>query len=292
MSINRSEIRKSALSLIYALLENSNGESFDLDLFWDIAQEKKRDHYNEAHAKAVLHVCRASADSARLLNERAEALENAMHGDLTSAALREEVEHFVRRSAAFESAIAALNYCLHDKRREGTHQLALCTRDTLQLAAALTAMGEDLLPRFADFPAYVNYTEAMAAIIRRRGKLTAAVSELAEPANLRDSKEFAGLARMAGDLCELCPAVEELAFGVIEHRAELETELDSLINNYTMERLDLVDRVILLIALYELRVSKLETAIVISEANLLAHTYSGSKSAPFIHGILAAAAKA
>ena len=71
MSINRSEIRKSALSLIYALLENSNGESFDLDLFWDIAQEKKRDHYNEAHAKAVLHVCRASADSARLLNERA-----------------------------------------------------------------------------------------------------------------------------------------------------------------------------------------------------------------------------
>ena len=54
----------------------------------------------------------------------------------------------------------------------------------------------------------------------------------------------------------------------------------------------MIDSGILLIALYELRFNGLEAAIVISEANQLADTYSGSKSAPFIHGILAAAAKA
>jgi transcription termination factor NusB len=53
-----------------------------------------------------------------------------------------------------------------------------------------------------------------------------------------------------------------------------------------------VDRCILYIALYELEYNKLDTPIVVSEANALADAYSGGKSAPFIHGVISAAAKA
>lgn len=293
MSINRSEVRKSALSLIYALLENGGDPNgFDMELFWSIAREKKQDHFNEAHAKAVLHVCRASGDSERLLAERSGALLAAMQGDLTTVALRDEVERFAGQSAAFESALAALNYSLRDKRREGTAQLTLCTHDVLRLAAILTTLGTDLLPRLADYPVYGSVTHPLAASIRRRCKLTAAAGALAEPMNLSESKEHAGLARQAADLHELRPAAEELALAVLSHREELEREISTHLNNYSLERLDTVDSCILLIALHELRFNKLEPAIVISEANQLANAYSGSKSAPFIHGILAAAAKA
>lgn len=293
MSVNRSEVRKSALSLIYALLENGGAaDSFDIELFWSIAQEKKQDHFNEAHAKAVLHTCRVSADSARLVAGRAENLITALHGDLTTAALRDEVARFAQQSAAFESALAALNYCLRDKRREGTEQLALCTRDILRLAGVLAALGEELLPRFADFPVYHHLSEPLSASIRRRCRLMAAVVGLSEPLTLVDSKEHGGLGRMAADLHELRPAAEELARAVLAQRETLEGEITQRLTNYSLERLDTVDTVILLIALYELRFNKLEPAIVISEANQLANAYSGSKSAPFIHGILAAAAKA
>ena len=293
MSINRSEIRKSALTLLYALRENESREAdFNYDLFWNIAQEKKIDRLRESHARAVLHTCRASGESAEQLAGRSEQLISALSGDLTTITLRDETERYAGQNQVFESSLAALQYCLQNNRREDTEQLALCTQDVLRLATVLSAMGADLLPRLADYPALRHMTEPLAAAIRRRGRLMQETAELATPITLADHKEHAGLARQAADLNELRPAAEELVKAVLLHLNELETELTALIDNYTLERVDMVDTCILLIALYELRFNGLEPAIVISEANQLADTYSGSKSAPFIHGILAAAAKA
>lgn len=293
MSINRSEVRKSALTLLYAIRENGGKlEEFDFDLFWSIAREKKTDKLRESHARAILHTCRASGESAEVLGTRVTALLEAMHGDLTTITLREETEHYARRNQAFESAVSALSYCLNDTRREGSDQLARCNDDVLRLADALVTMGNDLLPRFEDFPASRNLTEPLAAAIRRRVRLMEATAALTHPITLSNNKEHAGLARQAADLNELRPAAEELVKAVLQHLDDLETELTGLIDNYSLERVDMIDSGILLIALYELRYNGLEPAIVISEANQLADTYSGSRSAPFIHGILAAAAKA
>lgn len=293
MSINRSEVRKSALTLLYAIRENGNdAETFHFDIFWTIAQEKKTDRLREAHSRAVLHTCRASGESARLLADRAESLLSAMQGDLTTVTLRDETERYANQNRAFEAAVSALAYSLGDKRREGTEQLALCTRDVLRLAAALSTMGTDLLHRFADYPTSRAVTEPLAAAVRRRSKLLEATAALSDPLTLADSKEHAGLARLAADLQELRPATEELVRAILKNRDALETELAGLIANYSLERVDTIDSCILLLSLYELRFNKLEPAIVISEANLLANAYSGPKSAPFIHGILAAAAKA
>lgn len=293
MSINRSEVRKYALTFLYALRGNGDcPDSFDAELFWLIAQEKKTDRMRESHARAVLHTCRASAESAQLLINRAESLMDALKGDLTTITLRDETERYANQTQAFEAAVSALAYCLGDTRREDTEQLALCTRDVLRLAKALLLMGDELLCRFADFPASRHITEPLAAAIRRRGKLMETTAGLSEPITLADSKEHAGLARQAADMLELRPAAETLVTAILRHREELETELAGLIENYSLERVDMIDSCILLISLYELRFNKLEPAIVISEANLLADAYSGSGSAPFIHGILAAAAKA
>ena len=107
---------------------------------------------------------------------------------------------------------------------------------------------------------------------------------------LAENKEYAGLARQAQDIQELRPAVETLAAGIIAHIPLMEPRLEGLLTNYSVERLDYVDKAILYISLYELEVNGLDTPIVVSEATALANEFSGSKSAPFIHGIIAAAA--
>ena len=286
-------VRRRALNLVYAVLANGNTPAeFDYDLFWEISCEKETDHFRTAHAKAVLHVARFSADSARLLAERAENLENTLHGDLTTAALREEAAHYAKQSAALDSSLAALQYTLNDKRRETTDQLALCTKDTLTLAKAVAGLGEELLIHLADAVVYRSVTEPLSAVVRRRGRLAAAVAALADPLTLGDEKDFASLHRQARELKEMRPAAEALAKAVMSHMPEMDAQLETLLAHYTTERLDLVDKAILYIALHELQVNKLEVAIVVSEATALAHAYSGSKSAPFIHGIIAAAAKA
>ncbi len=290
MNISRSKVRQSVLGYLYTYLSNGS-QPVDAELFWQISQEKERDHLRTAHAKALLHACRATADSARVLNERVQLLENMMHADLTAAQLREDIARYANQSSNFDAAAKALQYCLTDKRRDTTDQLALCTGDVLRLAAIVEALGRELLPRFADFPAYRQQLEPLASVINRRARMLQVCVSLTNPLELAGNKEYAGLVRQAQDMQELRPAVENLAKGIIAHIPLMEPRLEALLQNYSTERLDVVDKAILYIALYELTENGLDVPIVVSEVTALAHEYSGSKSAQFIHGVIAAAAK-
>lgn len=291
--ITPSQVRRSALNLIYAVLSGGcAAEDIDSNLFWSISCEKETDRYRTALAKAMVRAGRSSADSARLLATRAEAFTAAAQGDLTTAALREEAAHYMKQSSAFEAALAALAYCLNDKRREGTEQLELCTKDVLTLAKAVSGLAADLILHLEDAAPYRYVTEPLCAALRRRSRLQDEVAAFAAPLALPEHKDIAALQRQARDLAELRPAAVAMVKAVLARREETDAQLETLLAHYTTERLDMVDKAILYIALYELQVSKLEVAIVVSEATALANDYSGSKSAPFIHGIIAAAAKA
>lgn len=289
MNISRSKIRQTTVAYLYAYLSHGS-QPLDAELFWSMAQEKERDHLRVAQAKALLHAGRDHADSARLLAERLEQVENHMHADMTAASLREEMAHFVRQSEQFDAACKALRYCLGDKRRDTTEQLALCVGDVLRLAAVADAMGQELLPKFADFPAYRPQLACLSAVINRRARMWQTCKGLAHPEELEHNKEYIGLVRLANDMQELRPAVEKLVREVMARLPMLETRLESLLTNYSIERLDVVDKAILYLSLYELETSGLDIPIVVSEAISLAHEFSGSKSAPFIHGVIAAAA--
>lgn len=290
MNASLSKVRQTALSYLYTYLSNGC-QPVDEQLFWQIAQEKELDHLRTAHAKALLHVSRATADSARLLAGRVKTVLDQMHADLTAAGLREEIERYQAQSSQFDAAVKALQYCYADKRRDTTDQLALCIGDVLRLAAVVEAMGRDLLPRFADYPAYRQQLDPLAATVNRRARMLQACVSLARLAELEDNKEYAGLVRQAADMVALRPAVEKLVRGVIAHIPLMEPRLEALLNNYSLERLDMVDKAILFISLYELTENGLDVPIVVSEATALANEYSGSKSAPFIHGVIASAAK-
>ena len=291
-SINPARVRRSALNLMYAAMENGGSlDSLDTALFWNVALERDTDQYRTALAKAVLHTCRASADSARLLAERVQKAQEAMHADMTAATLRESLERYSTRTDEWEESLAALRAELDNKRATDTEELARCTKSAITLARALGGLGAEMLPSFADFPMYRGVLEPLAAVVKRRGRLMEACAGMADEEYLAGKPEFAGLLRRMQDLAELRPAAENLARAALEHREELEAEIAGLLEHYRTERLDTVDHCILLLMLYELRVEKLATPIVVSEATELADTYSGGKSAPFIHGVIAAAAK-
>ena len=291
-SINPARVRRSALNLMYAAMENGGSlDSLDTALFWNVALERDTDQYRTALAKAVLHTCRASADSARLLAERVQKALEALHADMTAATLREALERYASRTDEWEESLAALRAELDNKRATDTEELGRCTKSAITLARALGGLGAEMLPAFADFPAYRGVLEPLGAVVKRRGRLMEACAGMADEEYLAGKPEFAGLLRRMQDLAELRPAAEKLARAALEHREELEAEISGLLEHYRTERLDTVDHCILLLMLYELRVEKLATPIVVSEATELADTYSGGKSAPFIHGVIAAAAK-
>ena len=288
--LHQSKIRKSALALIYAtLMQDSAERDFPYDLFWEIALEKETDHYRQALTKSILHATRATEELGGVVVARAEACLPEMTGSLELLAARDETESCLERTKALLAALKELHYSLNDKRRDGTKPLEQGCRRVIALAQTLCAMGESLTARL-EATAGTENTEALAAALRHWERHLKECAALASPLALDDHSEYGGLVHKARALEELRPEAEALAREVIARREEWETALQHLLRNYVPERLDVVDKSILYLSLYELQHRRLKAPIVISEAINLAHEYSGPKSAPFIHGILAAAA--
>ncbi len=84
--------------------------------------------------------------------------------------------------------------------------------------------------------------------------------------------------------------VKDLVFGTIEHVAESDALIAPLLEGWTLERLPLLDRIVLRMSFYELAFHK-ETppAVVINEAVELAKKFSTEDSGRFVNGVLASA---
>jgi N utilization substance protein B len=87
----------------------------------------------------------------------------------------------------------------------------------------------------------------------------------------------------------------EFAVGLVEGVAGHRDQLDALITSYardwTLERMPVIDRNILRLALYEMQHTDVPQSVAISEAVELAKDLSTDDSAGYVNGILARAAE-
>ncbi len=91
------------------------------------------------------------------------------------------------------------------------------------------------------------------------------------------------------DLTGLGGRVGTLLRGVLTHLEELDHEIESASEHWSVARMPVIDRNILRLGLFELRHSEdTPTAVVVSEAVRLAKTYSTERSGAFVNGVLAA----
>lgn len=81
---------------------------------------------------------------------------------------------------------------------------------------------------------------------------------------------------------------EALVRGVYEHRYALDNLLESLVKDYSWERVAAVDRGILRIGAYELlHMPHLPPAVTLNEAIEIAKKFSTAESGKFVNGVLA-----
>lgn len=78
-----------------------------------------------------------------------------------------------------------------------------------------------------------------------------------------------------------------LSDGVIANFDQLEDIIKSNIKDFSFSQLVKMDEAILLVAIFELKHTDLDRAVIINEALNIAKKYSTDKSASFINGVLA-----
>ena len=109
--------------------------------------------------------------------------------------------------------------------------------------------------------------------------------------NRADAKEtWQRGAFRAGLTDEAAAFAWELVDGVLHHRKELDREIAALAPEFPIDQMARIDRNVLRIALYELRVSgDAPAGVIIDEAVELAKMFGSEASPKFVNGVLATA---
>jgi N utilization substance protein B len=85
--------------------------------------------------------------------------------------------------------------------------------------------------------------------------------------------------------------IDELVLGVASHREELDAIVQDLSRNWRLERMALVERNIIRLAIYEMKyVPSIPTNVALNEAVELAKRFGTSEGAAFVNGLLDRAA--
>ena len=82
------------------------------------------------------------------------------------------------------------------------------------------------------------------------------------------------------------PFVAELVRGTVAHLAEVDKQITLHAEHWRMERMSVVDRNILRLAVYEMAHGGTPAAIAIDEALELARKFSNEESVQFVNGVL------
>ena len=82
------------------------------------------------------------------------------------------------------------------------------------------------------------------------------------------------------------PFVDQLVRGAVEHLDEVDERIRRHAEHWRMERMPVVDRNILRLAVYEMTHGDTPAAVVIDEALELARKFSGEESVQFVNGVL------
>jgi transcription antitermination protein NusB len=85
--------------------------------------------------------------------------------------------------------------------------------------------------------------------------------------------------------------MEELATGTSQMAVDIDHRISAKSENWKLERMPVVDRNILRLAIYEMSRKDTPAAVVIDEALELARQFSGEESVSFINGVLDAVHK-
>jgi N utilization substance protein B len=80
--------------------------------------------------------------------------------------------------------------------------------------------------------------------------------------------------------------MEELARGTVASAAEIDKKIEAKSEHWRLERMPVVDRNILRLAIFELNQQAVPAPVVIDEALELARQFSGDESLSFINGVL------
>ena len=137
-----------------------------------------------------------------------------------------------------------------------------------------------------DFPALRGPLQAVAATIRRLQRVSDRLRMVEEPEKFPEQTDLARIRESKAELHELRVRADELVDRVLKHKEAIDARLAGVVDNFSPERIDPVDRAILRLATHEILHAEAPPKVAINEAIELAKRFGTTDSKRFVNGIL------
>jgi N utilization substance protein B len=142
-----------------------------------------------------------------------------------------------------------------------------------------------------DFPALRGPFEGIAAIIRRLQCVSERVRMVKEPEKFPEQEELARLCKSKAKINKLRQKANELVDSILSKKELIDDVIAGIVENFTSERIDPVDRAILRLATHEILHAATPPKVAINEAIELAKRFGTTDSQRFVNGVLDRIAK-
>ena len=254
--LKRRNIREAAIQFLYlADLEDGPEAANMEEAFWQMIQESSLKKLNLAKAKAILHVAQGRDGRILKLNQLASAIQPELAAGNRSKDVIAPLKELVTQENELSRQIEALKSFLQNK--------------------SDNPVPDQMIQDAMD----VNHSLIQARLTSQR------LASIDDP----DSTivDFAHLRRSSSELSTFRRETQELVAHILQHKEEIDASLAGVIENYAPQRVDPVDRAILRLATYELKMSDdIPRAVTINEAIEIAKKFGTNESARFINGVL------
>lgn len=282
--LKRRNIREAAIQFLYlADLEHGPEASNMQEAFWQMIQESSLKKLNLAKTKAILHVTQGRDGRMSKLIELAMDAQAQLGADTDTQPLMAALKHLLNQEKKLSLEIDALTLVVQNKNTESLpdHLIQAVVDANEALIEARAAWHEQLS---AQSHCKVNM-EALNASISHLNRVSQRLASIEDPdAGIHT---FAHLHSSRSELASFRQETQTLVSHILAHKEEIDHMLAGVIENYAPQRVDPVDRAILRLAAFELKLSDdIPRAVAINEAIEIAKKYGTSDSARFINGVL------
>lgn len=290
---SRRQIREAVVQFLYcADLEGGADPAALRDPFWDFVTESDRRSLQLATFRTVHHLAHGREGRLAEFVGRQTAADTLLAAWPEAESLKAGLHRIAALESGWSSALAKLERLPKDDDDASVAaSFGSALQQLFQIDRDLSSARDCFLLGLEDFPALRGPLEAVAATLRRLQRISDRLRMVEEPENFPEQADLARLRDSKAQITELRRRSDELVDSVLANKQSIDTALAAVVDNFSPERIDPVDRAILRLASHEILHAATPPKVAINEAIELAKRFGTSDSRRFVNGVLDRIAK-
>ena len=290
---SRRQIREAVVQFLYcADLEGGASPASLREPFWDFVTESDRKALQLATFRTVHHLAHGREGRLAESVERVAPAEAALSAWPEAEPVKRDLQRIAELESTWSTRFASIERLPKDDNDSAVADaFAKALSGLFATDRDLAVTRARFLTAVDDFPALRSQLEAITATIRRLQRISDRLRMVETPEKFPEQADLSRLRESKAEIAELRGSADDLVDQILAKKESIDQMLASVVDNFSPERIDPVDRAILRLATYELLHAGIPPKVAINEGIELAKRFGTTDSRRFVNGILDKIAK-